>query len=130
MAEAGRLKMPAALSSRVPPVTRVRIAIVVATLLLWEAIARSGLLYQDVVPSPFAIGGAVVKLLGTPDFYGNLWVTAGEAATGLAIGGVAGLAVGLVLGANRLLAKAFEKAYPADSGSSICSRGVDPAWLA
>jgi hypothetical protein len=22
------------------------------------------------------------------------------------------------------------KAYPADSGSSICSRGVDPAWLA
>ena len=21
------------------------------------------------------------------------------------------------------------KAYPADSGSSICSRGVDPAWL-
>jgi ABC-type nitrate/sulfonate/bicarbonate transport system permease component len=130
MAEAGRLKMPAALSSRVPPVTRVRIAIVVATLLLWEAIARSGLLYQDVVPSLFAIGGAVVKLLGTPDFYRNLWVTAGEAATGLAIGGVAGLAVGLVLGANRLLAKAFEKAYPADSGSSICSRGVDPAWLA
>ena len=23
-----------------------------------------------------------------------------------------------------------QKAYPADSGSSICSRGVDPAWLA
>ena len=24
----------------------------------------------------------------------------------------------------------MEKAYPADSGSSICSRGVDPAWPA
>jgi NitT/TauT family transport system permease protein len=108
MVEAGRLKMRTALPSRLQPVARLRIAIVVATLVLWEALARSGLLYQDVVPSLLAIGGAVVGLLATPDFYGNLWVTAGEAATGLAIGGIAGVAVGLVLGANRLLAKAFE----------------------
>jgi len=100
--------MPATPPFWAQPVMQVRIAIVVAVLLLWEAIARSGLLYQDVVPSLLAIGGAVVSLLGTPDFYGNLWVTAGEAATGLAIGAVAGLAVGLVLGANQLLAKAFE----------------------
>ena len=108
MAEAGRIKTPAALPLWAEPVTQVRTAIVVTTLILWEALARSGMLYQDVVPSLLAISGAVVKLLATPNFYGNLWATAGEAATGLAIGGVAGLVVGLVLGANRLLAKAFE----------------------
>jgi ABC-type nitrate/sulfonate/bicarbonate transport system permease component len=108
MAEADRLKIPTALPSGVQPVTRVRIAIVVAVLGLWEVIARSGLLYQDVVPSLLPIGGAILRLLGAPDFYGNLWTTGSEVAAGLAIGGVTGLAVGLVLGANRFLAKAFE----------------------
>src|SRR3974377_1009943 len=105
MAEAGRLKMPTALPFWAQPVMQVRIAIVAAVLILWEAIARSGLLYQDVVPSLLAIGGAILRLLGAPDFYGNLWTTGNEVAAGLAIGGVTGLAVGLVLGPNRFLAK-------------------------
>jgi NitT/TauT family transport system permease protein len=44
----------------------------------------------------------------TPQFYWHLWVTAGEVGTGLVAGGLAGLVVGLVLGGNRTLAKAFE----------------------
>ncbi len=39
-------------------------------------------LYRDVVPSLFAIGAALVKLLSSPDFYWNLGVTAGEVGTG------------------------------------------------
>jgi hypothetical protein len=54
------------------PVAQVRIAIVVAILILWEAMARSGMLYQDVVPSLLANGGEVVKLLRTQHFYGNI----------------------------------------------------------
>jgi ABC-type nitrate/sulfonate/bicarbonate transport system permease component len=105
---AGRLRMLTAPPWWAQPVLQVRIAIVVAVLVLWEAMARSGLLYQDVVPSLLAIGGAVVKLLGTPDFYGNLWTTAGEVGGGLAIGALTGLVVGLLLGANRLASKSFE----------------------
>src|SRR5229473_8243335 len=98
MAEAGRLNLPAApkvgAMIRAEPVTVVRAAIIVFILLFWEAIAQSGLLYRDVVPSLAAIGTALVKLLSTPDYYWHLWVTAGEVGTGLAVGGILGLVAG------------------------------------
>lgn len=111
MAEAGRLNVPApALGTRirVKPVTAVRAVIIVLVLLCWEALAQSGLLYRDVVPSLVAIAAALAKLLSTPDYYWHLWVTAGEVGSGLVAGGLSGLLVGLVLGGNRLLAKSFE----------------------
>jgi ABC-type nitrate/sulfonate/bicarbonate transport system permease component len=42
------------------------------------------------------------------DFYANLAVTLGEIGLALLIGGIAGVAVGLVLGANPFLSRAFE----------------------
>ena len=112
MAEAGRLNLPAApkirTMIRAEPVTVVRAAIIAFILLFWEAIAQSGLLYRDVVPSLVAIGAAIGKLLSTPDYYWHLWVTASEVGTGLAVGGLSGLLVGLVLGGNRMLSKSFE----------------------
>ena len=85
-----------------------RVALVAATLLGWEALARSGWLFRDVVPPLSAIGGAVLRVLANADFYGNLGVTLAEIAVSLVIGGLAGLAVGIAFGANRFLARAFE----------------------
>ncbi|HEY1541107.1 MAG TPA: ABC transporter permease subunit [Xanthobacteraceae bacterium] len=90
------------------PVTLLRAAIIVAVLVIWEAVAASGLLYRDVVPRLPVIAVALWKLLSTPEFYGHLWVTAKEIGIGLAIGGISGLVAGLALGANRLLARAYE----------------------
>lgn len=89
-------------------VTWLRIGIIVAALASWELLSRSGWLYRDVVPSLFAIGKAIVALLSSGEYYFNLGVTAGEILVALAIGGVLGLIVGLLLGANRFLAAAFE----------------------
>jgi len=109
MAETGVLKRAnAGPSLLADPVTRLRIAIIVSLLILWEAVAASGLLYRDVVPSLHAIAIALFKLLATPDFYGHLGVTIGEIAAGMLIGGVLGLIVGIALGANRLLSQAYE----------------------
>jgi len=136
MAEASRLNLPAAPVIRVEPVMVVRAAIIVFILLFWEAIAQSGLLYRDVVPSLLAIGTAIVKVLTgpvvkcsadfgvgpffgfgpyefkweiiEPEFYCHLGRTAFEVATGLLVGGLSGLLIGLVLGGNRVLSKAFE----------------------
>ncbi len=55
-----------------------------------------------------AAGALRHSLLSSPAYYYNLGVTAGEIATAVAIGGGAGLIVGIVLGANRFLGKAFE----------------------
>ncbi len=110
MAEAGQLRLTAALPVVWTnlPVLLVRIAIIVAVLLIWETVSYLGLFYRDVVPSLWAIGKAIDKLLSSPDYYWNLGVTAGEVGTGLLFGGLSGLVVGLVLGSNKLLAKAYE----------------------
>jgi ABC-type nitrate/sulfonate/bicarbonate transport system permease component len=76
-----------------------------------------------VVPSLVTVARALVSILTVPDyktvlfgsevtipdFYRHLWVTAGEVATAMTIGGLAGLAVGLALGANPFLSQAFER---------------------
>ena len=108
MAETGRLIAAPAPRIWADPVTRLRIAIVLTVLVAWEATAASGFLYRDVVPSLLAIGKAVITLLANPEYYWHLWVTASEVGTGLVIGGLSGLAVGIALGANRMLAKSFE----------------------
>jgi ABC-type nitrate/sulfonate/bicarbonate transport system permease component len=106
MAETGRLTAPA--TSFVEPVTLVRVAIVAGVLLTWEAVAASGLLFRDVVPSLGVIGRALVELLSDQAYYWHLGVTAGEIGLAVLIGGLAGLAVGIALGSNRLLGRAFE----------------------
>ncbi|MSP44304.1 MAG: ABC transporter permease subunit [Xanthobacteraceae bacterium] len=113
------------------PVTRLRVIILVTILVIWEAVAASGILLREVVPSIVVIGRSLAELLFHPDlkwpvdigigglrfaqqlwvpaFYWHLYVTVMEVATALVIGGSAGLAVGLALGANPFLSKAFER---------------------
>jgi NitT/TauT family transport system permease protein len=90
------------------PVTALRIFIIVTVLLVWEGLAQSGLLYRDVVPSLLAIGRALVELLRDPTFYGHLYATFYEIVLGMLIGGVAGLAVGILLGGSKLMQRAYE----------------------
>ena len=106
MAETGRLTAPAA--PMLSQVTLVRVAIIAAILLTWEAVAASGLLFRDVVPSLIVIGRALVELLTEAAYYWHLGVTAGEIGSAILIGGFAGLAVGIALGANPLLSRSFE----------------------
>jgi ABC-type nitrate/sulfonate/bicarbonate transport system permease component len=90
------------------PVWVLRIAIIAALMLGWEALARSGLLFQDVVPSLVKIAIAIGGLLTSAEFYANLGVTAMEVGIALLIGGAAGLATGIVIGGSRFLTRAYE----------------------
>jgi ABC-type nitrate/sulfonate/bicarbonate transport system permease component len=89
-------------------VTMLRAAIIVTVLVAWEALAASGLLFRDVVPSLTAIFQAAGRLLATTDFYSHLGISAAEVGAGLAVGGLCGLATGILLGANRFAAQAYE----------------------
>ncbi len=127
MAETGTLSAAPARPPAAMPLARrvllLRLAIVAGAVLLWEAVSASGLLFGEVVPSLLSIGGVLVSILTHPDhavtiggatfqipeFYRHLWVTAGEVATAVAIGGTAGLAVGLLLGTHPFLSAAFER---------------------
>jgi ABC-type nitrate/sulfonate/bicarbonate transport system permease component len=108
MAETGRLTPTATAAPGFSPVTLLRIAIILGVLAVWEFLSHSGWLYRDVVPSLLSIGRALADLLTSGEYYFNLGVTAGEIGVALAIGGLSGLAVGILLGGNRFLSKAFE----------------------
>jgi ABC-type nitrate/sulfonate/bicarbonate transport system permease component len=60
------------------------------------------------VPSLLSIGWALFDLVGHAPFYFHLAVTSGEITAALAIGGILGLAVGLILGGSRFLSQAYE----------------------
>lgn len=110
MAETRALSAPGARAAAAlaTPVTLLRAAIIVTVLAAWEALAQSGVLFRDVVPSLLAIGSAVVESLSSGDFYWHLGWTTLEVSAALAIGGIAGLLAGLALGASRFLSRAFE----------------------
>jgi NitT/TauT family transport system permease protein len=108
MAETGRLTRHPVAAPALSPVTLLRVAIILSLLAVWELLSYSGWLYRDVVPSLLAIGRALAGLFTSANFYSNLGVTAAEIGAALTIGGLSGLAVGILLGANRFLSKAFE----------------------
>jgi ABC-type nitrate/sulfonate/bicarbonate transport system permease component len=124
MAQTGQLtRAPAVGGFRLSEVAWLRIAILLTIVVVWEVTARSGWLLREVVPSIVTIGWSLVELMGRPDlkvsvlghefwmpaFYWHLYVTVSEVAIALVIGGFSGLAVGLLLGANPFLSKAFER---------------------
>lgn len=108
MAETGRLTRATTPAPILGPVTLLRAAIILAVLAIWEFLSHSGWLYRDVVPSLLAIGKALFELLSHGEYYFNLGVTAAEVGFALLIGGGAGVIAGIVLGANRFLARAYE----------------------
>jgi NitT/TauT family transport system permease protein len=88
--------------------TRARVATLLGLWAVWEAVAASGLLFRDVVPSSVKVGEALATLLLSADFYHNLELTLAEVIVSLVLGVSTGIAVGLALGAARFAGKAFE----------------------
>jgi ABC-type nitrate/sulfonate/bicarbonate transport system permease component len=95
-------------SPTIDAVWTLRLAIIVTLLIGWELLARSGLLFQDVVPSLLKIAAALGALFVSAEFWRNLGVTAFEVALAMLIGGGAGLAAGIVIGGSRFLTRAYE----------------------
>ena len=60
------------------------------------------------MPSLVKIGGALARVLAEPSLYANLAVTGYEVGMALLIGGTAGIAAGIALGASPFLARAYE----------------------
>ena len=85
---------------------QIRLLTLVVLFALWELTARSGLLYQDVVPSLLKIAAAFFRLLTDPVTWRHFAVSAWEIGGGLAIGYFLGVAFGLVSGTRRFFGDA------------------------
>ena len=86
-----------------------RLVAAVLVLGAWEALAQSGLLFRDVVPPLGLVVAGLAGVLADGAFWTNCGVTLWELLVALALGGGAGLAVGLALGGSRFLSAALER---------------------
>ena len=102
------LAAPRMAALRLAPAARIRIVTALACLAAWEILAWSGLLYRGVVPPLEEIALALLRLLVDPALYPNLAATAWEVLVGFAIAGIAGIAIGLALGASATAHRAAE----------------------
>ena len=98
-------RRPAAFAFGIWPV---RVVTVVAILIVWEAMARSGLFYKDVVPVVVSIARAIVFELANAEFYANLEVTFYEVGVGFLVGSAIGIGSGIALGTRPYLREASE----------------------
>lgn len=86
--------------------TQIRVLTLLILLSLWEVVARSGLLYQDVVPSLLKIAKAFGLMLIDPTTWKHFAVSAWEIGAGLTIGYILGALFGLVAGTRRFFGAA------------------------
>nr|WP_307730258.1 aliphatic sulfonate ABC transporter permease SsuC [Massilia endophytica] len=73
----------------------------IALLLGWELAARIGWLSSRILPEPFAVAQAFLTLAGSGELWAHLKTSLWRAISGFAIGGGAGLVLGLLTGSFR-----------------------------
>jgi ABC-type nitrate/sulfonate/bicarbonate transport system permease component len=100
---AARIHKPG--TPRLRPETRLQIATAAGAWILWEALAWSGLFYRDIVPSSFKVLAAMGRIIASGEFYVHLGTTAYEVLIGFAIGGAAGVLLGILFGARPFLGR-------------------------
>lgn len=86
-------------------VLAIRLATILALIFAWEALSRSGLLYQGVLPSTVLIVPALIDLLTDPVFYRHLAVSGGEILAGLGFAAAMAVPLGILFGARRFLGR-------------------------
>lgn len=104
-------------SSLISPVTVIKITTIVILLTLWQLIAISGLLYQGLVPPPLAVLRALIAQSADPSLYRDLGMTLLTSFSGFLAGSVLALLLGIWLGANEFMRKAFEPYILAIAGT-------------
>ncbi|HLY21749.1 MAG TPA: ABC transporter permease [bacterium] len=78
-----------------------RVGAIVAVLLVWEAISRARAVPAVFLPSPEAVAAELAHLASTGDLWRSVGASLGRIGAGFALGGAAGLIVGVLVGVSR-----------------------------
>jgi ABC-type nitrate/sulfonate/bicarbonate transport system permease component len=87
---------------------RIQIFTLLGIWALWEAMARSGLFYRDIVPSSFKVFASLGRHLVDSEFYVHFGTTAYEVVVGFTIGASVGVALGILFGIRRFLGRVMD----------------------
>jgi ABC-type nitrate/sulfonate/bicarbonate transport system permease component len=83
---------------------RLQLGTLIVAMALWEFLSASGIVYRGVLPSWLAIFSSLFHLVTSPAFWSHFGVTLFEIGAALAIGSVAGILAGMLIGSSRFLA--------------------------
>jgi ABC-type nitrate/sulfonate/bicarbonate transport system permease component len=89
-------------------IATIRVVTLAVLALGWEALGRSALIYNEVLPPLTAVLAAAAHELVSPRFYHHLAVTAFEVGAGFAIACLVGVLLGLAFGIRRYLGAAAD----------------------
>ncbi|MFM0123485.1 ABC transporter permease subunit [Paraburkholderia sp. RL18-101-BIB-B] len=81
----------------------------VLVLVLWEAAARIGLIAPQVLPAPSSVAETALDLTRNGDLFVHLGVSLLRAMAGFLIGGIIGLALGIMVGFSPLAQALFDR---------------------
>lgn len=87
---------------------RISLAIGIVALLIWEMLARAGVINTLFFPPPTAIAAELVRAFASGVMVEHLAATLLRVFPGLVLGGTAGLFLGLAMGASRRLRVIFD----------------------
>jgi ABC-type nitrate/sulfonate/bicarbonate transport system permease component len=91
-----------------PTVLLWQLAIIGCFLALWQLVSLSGVGFQRLFPPPWRVFLTAADFLLRGDFLAHLLFSLHEIFWGFSIGAILGVAVGLLLGANRTAGRIFE----------------------
>lgn len=86
-------------------VTSFQIAIVLIFLIIWEALARLGLINTFLSSSPSKVLNTTINLFKTGDLFSHIWVTVWEVLLSFFIATVIGFITAIVLWSNKIISK-------------------------
>jgi ABC-type nitrate/sulfonate/bicarbonate transport system permease component len=95
----------------------IRALTIIALIILWEGLGRSGLFYAGVMPSVWLVAQALVAEMSDRSFYYDLGITLLESGVGFAFGTVIALLLAMVLGTSRYIRRMLEPFIVAIGGT-------------
>jgi ABC-type nitrate/sulfonate/bicarbonate transport system permease component len=90
------------------PVFQIKVVTFVAILVAWQIVSISGIVYEGVVPEPLSVVASLFQQLLEPSLYRDLGYTLFESFAGFVFGSLIAIVVGVFLGSNGFMRRAFE----------------------
>jgi ABC-type nitrate/sulfonate/bicarbonate transport system permease component len=86
----------------------IRLGTVVLFLVIWELVARSGLVLREILPPASEVFAQLIGLLDSTYLVFDVYVSVYEIVVGFTVGSLFGLSLGAVMGASTYLYRLFE----------------------
>ncbi len=95
----------------IPDTVLIQGASILAFLVMWETVSRTGIIFQELVPSTFTVGHQVWTLLLGGELWPHLWTSLYEIGLGFFAAALLGVSLGIFLGACLFWGDVFEPAF-------------------